>query len=141
MSLTFFVPGVPISQGSKRGFIIRPKLGKPRVVLAESSAKRLGPWRSVVTLAARQALAGNTVAMHGQACRLTLSFVFPRPKSTPKRILHHVTKPDLDKCTRALHDALEGVLYLRDSQIVEEAIRKAYGDAPGVHVTFEVMQP
>ncbi len=136
--LTFFVPGIPVSQGSKRGFIIRPRLGKPRVVLAESS-KALKPWRAIVSLAAQHALGADRVAMDGRACRLTLSFIFPKPKSLSRRVLHHTTKPDLDKLCRAIHDALEGVLYLRDSQIVEEEIRKAYGEPPGVHVGFEVI--
>ena len=45
-------------------------------------------------------------------------------------------KPDVLKLGRAVEDAMNGVIYLDDSQIVEEHLSKVYGDTPGVDITI-----
>jgi hypothetical protein len=124
--MTFTVPGVAAPQGSKRAF--RTKSG--RIALVESSAK-LKPYRSSVALAA---VAAGTKVCDGPI-RMVVTFTFERPKS------HYVAsgslrstapdypaKPDLDKLCRAVGDALTGVVYHDDSQIVEWSARKCYAD-------------
>lgn len=103
---TLFVPGSPAPQGSKR------HVG--RGVLIESSAA-VGPWRQRVALAAHHAglrpVAGPV--------RIDLEFVLPRPKSTPKRSTPPAIKrPDLDKLARSILDALTGIVYHDDAQVV-----------------------
>jgi Holliday junction resolvase RusA-like endonuclease len=45
------------------------------------------------------------------------------------------TKPDLDKLARAVLDALTGVYYLDDAQVVSLDLQKAYTHgAPGVYI-------
>jgi hypothetical protein len=46
-------------------------------------------------------------------------------------------KPDLLKLGRAVEDAMSGIIYRDDSQIVEEALLKHYGDKPGVDIIIE----
>jgi Holliday junction resolvase RusA-like endonuclease len=50
-------------------------------------------------------------------------------------VLSHTKKPDLDKLLRALKDALKGVIYRDDSQVVRVVTSKDYSPAPGVIVT------
>ncbi len=52
--------------------------------------------------------------------------------------MHHTKKPDLDKLARALKDALKGVLYHDDAQVVVLLARKVYAAetaAPCAEVT------
>jgi len=53
-------------------------------------------------------------------------FEFARPQSAGKR-LHPTVKPDIDKTLRAVLDALTGIAYDDDSQVVSVAASKMYG--------------
>jgi len=139
-SLSFFVPGIPVPQGSKRAFVIRDKSGRHRPVLTES-AKGLPQWRATIALAGRQALLkgeeGNWFSKNALLVRL--AFYLPRPASLPKKVQHPVKRPDLDKLTRAVLDALTGIVWIDDSQITRLEVEKAYahdGQA-GVAVVVE----
>lgn len=103
----FFVPGKPAPQGSKR------HVGHG--IMVESS-REVGPWRERVALAAHNAM--STRPLLAGAVTLALSFVLPRPKSTPKRRTPAATKrPDVDKLARAVLDAITDVVIVDDGQI------------------------
>lgn len=138
-SIEFFVPGTPIAQGSKR------HVGNG--VLIES-AKGLKDWRRAITDAAytyrfqQEQWTGPVM--------VELNFYVSRPKS------HHVandparpkkakapewplSKPDLDKLTRAVLDAMtDAGVWRDDSQVWSIAASKFYAGVghtvPGVAV-------
>lgn len=122
-----FVPGNPAPQGSKR------HVGKG--ILVESS-KEVGPWRERVALAAHNWMSG-TAPLTG-AVEVGLAFVLPRPKSTPKtRTPAAVKRPDLDKLERAVLDALTGICFVDDAQVVELKSSKRLaqiGETAGVYI-------
>lgn len=124
---SIWIPGIPAPQGSKR------HVG--RGILIESS-KRVGPWRSVVAVTVGE----RTTHVIDGPVSLDLRFVMPRPKSTPKRSTPPaVKKPDLDKLTRAVLDALSGVAYRDDSQVVELHATKRLAfldEIPGLALTI-----
>lgn len=134
MTTAFFVPGVPVPQGSKR------HVG--RGVLVESS-KRLGPWRSTVTMAAREAHVGGVV--DGYAT-VSCVFVFPRPKRHYRANgdlrddapTFHSSRPDVDKLVRAVLDGITGVVLRDDGQVGYVAATKMYGPVPGCEVIVRV---
>jgi crossover junction endodeoxyribonuclease RusA len=120
--LSVFVPGRPAPQGSK-DYMGRSKSGKG--ILVESS-KAVKPWRADV----REALLDSRGAplarfAKGVPVFVTLTFILPRPKSYPKRHVPATKKPDLDKLTRAVLDAMTsaGVLH-DDSQVTMLSARK-----------------
>ena len=125
--LEFVVAGIPAPQGSKRAFV-----RGGRVSLVESCA-RVKPYRALVSLAASQA---RTEAPTQQPVGIAIAFVFVRPKShyTSKGELRagapsHPGKPDIDKLCRAVLDALTGILYHDDAQVVSLSATKRYGVA------------
>lgn len=125
--LEFVVAGIPAPQGSKRAFV-----RGGRVSLVESCA-RVKPYRALVSLAASQA---RTEAPTQQPVGIAIAFVFVRPKShyTSKGELRagapsHPGKPDIDKLCRAVLDALTGILYHDDAQVVSLSASKRYGVA------------
>lgn len=126
-TVEFHVPGKPAPQGSKR------HVG--RGILVESS-KEVGPWRERVALVAHNAMAGR--ALYAGALAVELHFVLPRPKSAPKRSTPPAVKrPDADKLARAVGDALSGVCYVDDAQVVDWRITKRLaeiGETAGVTV-------
>lgn len=52
------------------------------------------------------------------AIEMEVIFFLAKPKSKPKAVIHHTTKPDLDNLLKAVKDALQGYAYRNDSQIV-----------------------
>jgi Holliday junction resolvase RusA-like endonuclease len=55
----------------------------------------------------------------------------------PKRLVQHIKKPDLDNFVKAVKDALKGLVYRDDSQIVRLAASKDYGDPLRVEIRIE----
>jgi Holliday junction resolvase RusA-like endonuclease len=129
--VSFRVVGVAQPKGSTRAFV--PK-GWTRPIITTANPKSKG-WQQLV---AEQA---QTVAQDGLfvgPVLLSAVFCLPRPQSLPKRVLHHTKKPDLDKLVRSTKDALKGVLYHDDAQVVKLHAEKRYAAvaaAPCVHIT------
>ena len=77
----------------------------------------------------------------------TLHYVFAYPKSMPKYkknssyIQYKVTKPDLhDNLNKALFDALEGVLWERDQNVVAmDGVKKYYGESDGIILNIQCL--
>ena len=65
---------------------------------------------------------------------MKLTFLLPRPKSLPKKVVHHIKKPDCDNLIKAAKDALKGICYKDDSQIIEIYAIKKYA-VPGLEKT------
>ncbi|MDI9559696.1 MAG: RusA family crossover junction endodeoxyribonuclease, partial [Pseudomonadota bacterium] len=63
---------------------------------------------------------------------LECEFIFARPKTLPKKVVDHTKKPDLDNLLKALKDAMTGIVWHDDAQIVSLSARKDYGDVPGI---------
>src|SRR5215813_9909405 len=112
--ISFFVSGTPRPKGSKHAFL-HPNT--KRIVMIESAAKDLKPWMSDIRYHAEQHKPNGEV--YDGPVYIRMTFGMPRPKSLPKKILEPLKRPDLDKLVRAVLDALKGVLYRDDSQVVE----------------------
>lgn len=127
-TVSFFIEGVPVPQGSKT-----VSQAKGRAWLRDANAARLKPWRHVI---ATHADLGVTFDC---PVTVTLSFVLPRPKRP--RWLVPAVKPDIDKLTRSTLDGLtDGGLLYDDSRVVELHVTKRYatpGDQPGVGIDVE----
>jgi Holliday junction resolvase RusA-like endonuclease len=68
---------------------------------------------------------------------MELTFFLPRPTSLPKRMRHHIRRPDVSNMLKAVEDALRGIVYKDDSQLVDVIVRKRYDPAPGVDIRVE----
>lgn len=129
MSVTFFVAGIPVPQGSKTAYVV----GK-RAVLTDANKATLKPWRAEVTRVARASWLDRAQLL-GVPVHVRAVFVFERPKSV-KRDAPSV-KPDVDKLARALLDAVtDAGVWKDDSQVTDLHVEKVYGAAPGVHVVI-----
>lgn len=125
MRSPLWVGGVPVTQGS----MIGRQLPGGRIAVVPQNPPALKRWRTLIrTLAGTAGL----VPLDGAVC-VQLHFVLERG-STVTRALPTV-KPDVDKLARAVLDALTGVAYGDDGQVVELHVRKSYSaDSPGVWI-------
>lgn len=129
--LDFFTAGAPVPQGSKNAYV-----RGGRAVLVDANP-RLKAWRAAVRSAAEAAIAEVGWETLDEPCRVYLGFTVPRPKR-PRWGLPAV-KPDLDKLTRAVFDALtDAGAWRDDSRVVSMEVTKKYEDdegaVPGVWV-------
>jgi Holliday junction resolvase RusA-like endonuclease len=124
--ITFTASGLPEPQGSARAFV----RGNRAVITSDNP--NLHGWRNIVAWSA-QAVAPAEL-MRG-AVRVTLRFTFVRPASvSAKKRPMPTVKPDLDKLTRAVLDALTGVIWADDAQVCDMTVSKRYGERAGVMV-------
>lgn len=133
-ALLFSVYGDPVPQGSTRAFI--PK-GWTRPIITAAN-KKTKPWRQEVAGAALVAMEKDLLDCAGKdvAFRLVVTFRFQKPKSVRQSVTEKVTKPDLDKLVRSILDALTGIIWKDDSQVVEILTRKQFG-TPSAEISVE----
>lgn len=139
--LAFVVLGRPQPAGSKRAFV-----RGGRALVVEDNAKSR-PWQALVSDAASQAMAGAPLLTG--PLRVELTFVLQRPKGhwgkrglRPSAPAYPTTKPDALKLARGTEDALTGIVWHDDSQVVVETLRKVYAasdEATCCRVTIETL--
>lgn len=134
MELSFTVYGVAQPKGSARAFV--PK-GWTRAVVTSANPKNKG-WQQLVAEAASHALSQSAWRLDVGPIRLTVAFYLPRPKSIPKLVVHHLKKPDLDKLTRSVKDALTRVVWNDDAQVVALDAVKWYAES-GTNPRVEIV--
>lgn len=144
--ITFAVNGMPGTKGSVRAFMSR-STGRAMIV---NDSRKAAPWAALVSYAARQAMRG--IEPFDGPVSVEIDFYLPRPKSHyGKRGLKAsapafpAVKPDGDKMLRCTWDALTGICFRDDAQIVAWPGRKLYG-GPGAairvkRVAFAVPMP
>ena len=111
---TYFIRGNPVPQGRARAFT-RP--GMKGVRFYDPGASK--DWKGLVR---DQVLAQSPEKIGTGPISIKAEFRLKRPVSLPKKVLHHVKKPDLDNLIKAVKDSLKGICWADDSQIVH------YGD-------------
>jgi Holliday junction resolvase RusA-like endonuclease len=134
-ALHVFIPGKAVPGGSKKAFVVN---GHANIV---DDAKGNQEWRERVAYFARQAF--ERPALLDGPLEVWATFYIQRPRSHYRvgRFAHVVRdaapawptkKPDGSKLFRATEDALTGVVWVDDAQIVDQHISKKWGDKPGV---------
>lgn len=144
--------GVSFRKNSETGLSEPVKTADGRFVTftresgSETVRERKASWRADLAKAARRSIADQGAGpwFSDEPLEVMFLFVRSRPSShygTGRNAgvikdwalsLRPVTRPDLLKHARAAEDALSGVVYGDDSQIVEERIVKAYSDQVGL---------
>jgi crossover junction endodeoxyribonuclease RusA len=133
MTIAFGCAGKPAGKGSFRPITVK---GKTRLI--NQSAKRAEPWRKVVEAAARTAMGNTGLELATGPVTCELAFTFPRCPAhygtgRNAQVLKataptHPRATDGDKLARLVLDALTGIVWADDSQVVELRVSKAFGE-------------
>lgn len=149
MTVSFTVHGVPAPAGSKRGFY---RAGR---VIITDDAKRSRPWKAQVADAAAEAMtfhdpdgtSGYRPPLEGPL-HLLLIFWMPRPTGhygargvRPSAPPYPAVRPDVTKLVRAVEDALTGIVWRDDAQVVHQEASKRYGVPPRVEIRVSELAP
>lgn len=140
----FFVPGKPAPGGSKKGFYIK----KIKRVIMTPDNKKTKPWMDSVKCFALQAYSGPPLE---EPIELEITFQFLRPKShfgtgrnagklklSTKK--YPTVRPDLTKLTRSTEDALTGLIWRDDSQVVRQMTKKIYTEKQGAFIVIRPIE-
>lgn len=125
-------------------------------IIVDASGKRGKAWRENV---AATAVAQYRKPPMTGALIITAAFYLPRPDShyvkshtrEGKRLAireirdkaprHHTIRPDATKLWRSTEDALTGIAWEDDAQIVRQSVEKRYGEEPGVYIEIRRTTP
>ncbi|WP_337032468.1 RusA family crossover junction endodeoxyribonuclease [Paenibacillus illinoisensis] len=135
MTIQFTVYGNPVAQG-------RPKFSSQGGFTRAYDPKNSKDYKDYVRLAA---------AEHAPAALLEgpLGMVLTVYRSTPKSFskkkaaqaeagqIRPITKPDVDNYLKGVKDALKGVIWKDDSQVVEVFAQKRYSARPRIEVKIK----
>ncbi len=141
-AVSFTVYGVAQPAGSKRAFV-SPKTGRAHVT---DAAKGSRAWKQEVRSAAIHSLDGEPAP---QPCplldgplSLAVTIYLPRPQGhygsrglRPSAPTYPTVRPDVTKLLRGIEDALTGIIWRDDAQIVYQKASKHYGEPARVEVT------
>lgn len=127
--------GVPEPQGSTRAFAIKRKGQPTGQVVVTSSNKKVKPWRQQVGWVAKEAMKGE-ICYEETAISINMNFYFRKPKSLKKYEWAKITRPDVDKLARAILDALTGIVYHDDSQVIGIDANKYFDDVPRAEIAL-----
>lgn len=142
MNICFTVPGEP--RGKARPRVTRFKNGRSH----SYTPKPTKDYEELVKIQYRQAAADKRFADDTPLRMLVLAY-FSIPKSTPKKkrqaildkLIWPIKKPDYDNIAKIVSDALNGIAYRDDSQIVDGHCIKLYTPcAPYVEVNIGEFQ-
>ncbi len=136
------VPTIPIAQPRQRSRIIKTKDGRLLTGNYTPANHPVRQFKADVRAAVSRVL---SAPLDGPVA-LRVVFVLPRPKrliwkrrEMPR--VPHTARPDLDNLVKATKDALNGLAWRDDSQVVELSAGKCYAsgnELPGVELAIEI---
>lgn len=139
-----FVIGTPVAKGSAKAFK-HARTGK--VIVMQDNRERQKCWVDAIQRHVQWDMAqhpfNGTVT---NPVSLNLTFYFARPKChynkagmlKPNAPANHTQKPDLDKLLRCVKDALTGIVYVDDSQVVSVSCQKEWA-APNANAGVSIV--
>lgn len=141
--------GKPQPGGSKKGFAVKGKhTGKWRAVVVDDNEKS-ADWKGDVKSQTRKQLPpGFRQFVKDTPVCVVVYFNVLRPKfhfkkngelkpNTPK---HPTKKPDGTKFWRSTEDALTGIIWEDDAQVVSQLVHKRFSDTQGADIYIEELE-
>lgn len=132
--MTFSIPGEPCAKG-------RPRFSRQGQSVRTYTPAKTANYENLVILEYQNA--GGKM-LEGMIAMTVMAY-YPIPKSASKKARSQMVsgavrptkKPDTDNVLKIVADALNGIAYKDDSQIVTSHIEKWYSDEPRMDVIIE----
>ena len=139
MTIHFHIPGQPVGKG-------RPRIGKVGAHARMFTPAKTVSYESTVALFAAQAMAGRPLLTGPVNLQMRVDFAIPASWSQKKQraaeagLILPTVKPDADNILKALCDAINGVVWVDDVQVVDLTVKKRYSVQPGVAVRIDELE-
>jgi Holliday junction resolvase RusA-like endonuclease len=125
IALTVVIPGIARGKG-------RPRFGNGRAY----TDKATGNAEAFIRLCAAQAMQGAAPLQGALEVRMAVTVGVPaswprkRRQEALEGVLRPTGRPDWDNVAKLASDALNGIVWLDDAQVVQATVSKHYGEAP-----------
>lgn len=138
--VSFHVPGAVVGK-------MRARIGKVGAHARMFTPEKTVNYEGFVKFCAMQALRKDGGAQMDGPVQVNLLIGVAIPMSWSKKKhaqalsgeIYPTSKPDLDNAVKSIFDAMNGVVYRDDAQVVTTVVKKRYRDAPGAWITvFEI---
>jgi len=135
VTIHFHVPGQPVGKG-------RPRIGKVGAHARMFTPAKTVNYESMVAMFAHQAMAGAALLEDAVEVKMRIDCMIPASWSQKKQreaesgTLRPTSKPDVDNIVKAIFDAINGVVWKDDVQVVDLSVAKRYSLHPGVAVSI-----
>lgn len=135
----FTVPGEPVGKG-------RPRIGRVGAHARMFTPAKTANYEGLIAhsgqqaMAAQEALAGRSLIAGPVLIELRMFHPIPRSWSKKRQAMALIgevmptVKCDADNCLKAVCDALNGVAWKDDTQVVNVMLAKRYAEVPRVEV-------
>ena len=130
------VLGNPVGKGRPRAYQTRG----PRRTIKMHTPEKTRAYEDAVALAGKLAMQGSEPLGGPVAMRLDIFMPIPASWSKAKREaallsgVMPISKPDASNVLKAVEDALNGIVYIDDSQIIDVWVRKRYSHEPRIEL-------
>ncbi len=123
MTVTFTIPGEPVPQ-------MRPRVVQNKYThhIHAYTPDKCAVYAERVRLYALRHLENTEFQRLTGPLEVFMTFYRSKPKSASKRDVFPVTRPDLSNYVKLVEDALNGLIWVDDSQIVISTLRKMYAE-------------
>jgi Holliday junction resolvase RusA-like endonuclease len=130
--VNFEIPGDPVPKG-------RPRFARRGTFVQTYTDSKTLEYETLVGFKARQAIGASEPLKGHLTVFLYLRYAVPASYSKKRTEaclngLEYPKRVDLDNCYKSITDAMNGIVYADDSQIVEAHIMKCYSLEPGANV-------
>ena len=133
--VTFEVEGDPVPKG-------RPRFARRgQFVQTYTDAKTID-YETHVAMKARQAIGASEPLKGALTVFLYLRYAVPpsyskKRKEACLRGVEYPKKVDIDNVYKSITDAMQGIVYANDSQIVQAHIKKLYAETAGANIMVQ----
>ena len=140
MRIEFIVPGQPVAKQ-------RPKFARRGAFVTTYTPEKTINYESLVSLAASSAMNGARPIDGPVDLLVEINLQIPASASKKQQalmaqnIILPTKKPDGDNVLKAVKDAINGVVWRDDAQVVDGRYSKRYSVTPGVRVVVTALQP
>ncbi len=137
-AVSFVIPGAPTGKG-------RPRLSARNGFAHAYTPKLTRTREGIVASLAMDAMAGRVATTHPVVVLVAVEAPIPASWSKRKKAeaagLPCPCKPDLDNVVKLILDAINGIVFADDKQVVSISASKAYSDTPRTTVQITEIMP
>lgn len=134
--IKFTVPGNPVAKGRARSFIRNGKIG-------HYTPNKTVSYENLVKIVAVEAMGGSNPINDAVLMNVGLYVQIPASWAKKKQAqarngeVRPLSKPDLDNYIKAISDAMNGVVFNDDKQVVELSVKKYYSELPRAEIEIK----
>lgn len=132
------LPGEPIAWQRAGIRVVAPQFGRPFPSVYTPAKTRA--YEKALAMTAKVAMRGKEPLRGPLRLVVTAFMAVPRSWSRKKRdaalagTIRPITKPDWDNTGKGASDALKGIVWVDDSQVVDGRVIKLYDESPRLRV-------